>query len=456
MSGPVQHPGHQHPRTSIRRLLPQVRSDLEALVRIPSVGTDPAALLRSAELTARLLRDAGAAETRILAEAGSGGPAVLARWPVPAGQPLVLLYAHHDVQPPGDLDDWTTPPFGPAERGGRLYGRGTADDKAGIAAHLAAVRAYDGRPPVGVTMLVEGEEEAGSPTLGSLLARHREELAADVIVLADGDNIQPGRPSFTTTLRGLAACVVEVRALARGVHSGSFGGAAPDALTALCRLLATLHDPRGDVAVAGLTTAPMPGFRYAPASFRADAGMLAGVSLLGSGQVAEQIWTKPAATVLAIDAPAVTGASNTLTPTARAKVGLRLAPGDDPVRAARALARHLRRHAPWGVHVDVTEAELARPFAVDPHGPAYDAAHAAYREAYDAEAVHIGGGGAIPFASEFAAAFPRAAILITSAGADGDSNPHGPDESLGLADFARACLAEALLLGQLCKPGKRT
>jgi len=381
---------------------------------------------------------------------------VLAHWPAPAGQPTALLYAHHDVQPPGEPGGWTTPPFDPAERDGRLYGRGTADDKAGIAAHLAALRAYHGRPPVGVTVLVEGEEEAGSPTLGPLLARYRKELAADVLVLADGDNLEPGRPCFTTTLRGLANCVVEVRALARGVHSGSFGGAAPDAPTALCRLLATLHDTRGDVAVEGLTTAPPPGFRYPPTRFRADAGLLAGVSLLGSAQIAEQIWAKPAATVLAIDAPAVTEASSTLTPTARAKVGLRLAPGDDPVRGTRALARHLRENAPWGVHVDVTEAELAHPVAVDPHGPAYDAAHAAYREAYGEEAVHIGGGGAIPFVSEFAAAFPAAAILITSAGADGDSNPHGPDESLGLADFAHACLAEALLLGQLCTPRKGT
>jgi cysteinylglycine-S-conjugate dipeptidase len=180
---------------------------------------------------------------------------VLARWPAPPGRPTVRLYAHHDVQPAGDLFSWTTPPFAPAERGGRLYGRGTADDKAGITVHLAALRAHLGEPPVGVTVLVEGEEEIGSPSLGSFLDSYREELAADVIVLADGDNLEPGLPCFTTTLRGMVGCVVEVRALARPVRSGSYGGAAPDALTVLCRLLATLHDDQGDVAIEELTIA---------------------------------------------------------------------------------------------------------------------------------------------------------------------------------------------------------
>jgi cysteinylglycine-S-conjugate dipeptidase len=437
-------------RKTLQRLLPGIRADLETLVRIPSVSADPgSALHRSARFTARLLRDAGAPRTRIVSGAEGGAPAVLAHWPPPPRRPTVLLYAHHDVQPAGDLNAWTTPPFDPAERGGRLYGRGTADDKAGITAHLAALRAYRGEPPVGVTVLIEGEEELGSPSLGPFLARYREELAADVIVLADGDNLEPGLPCFTTTLRGLVSCVVEVRTLARAVHSGSYGGAAPDALTALCRLLATLHDERGDVAVAGLSVASPPGFSYPEARLRADAGVLAGVPLLGTGEPAERIWTRPAATVLAMDAPSVAGASNTLAAAARAKVSLRLAPGDDPRRAIGVLTRHLREHAPWGVQLDITEGERADPFAVDPHGPSFDAAHAAYREAYQQEVAHIGGGGAIPFVAEFAAAFPDADILVTSAGADAASNPHGTDESLNLADFGRACLAEALLLAEL-------
>ncbi|MFI0372076.1 dipeptidase [Actinomadura sp. 1N219] len=439
-------------RRAVHRVLPGVLSDLKDLIRVQSVSADPGAapqLRRSAEMTAGLFAAAGAHRTEILDDAGTGRPAVLARFPAPAGRPTVLLYAHHDVQPAGDPGAWTTPPFEPEITGGRLYGRGSADDKAGIAAHLAAVRAFGGRPPVGVTILVEGEEEIGSPTLGGFLARHRDSLAADAIVLADSENFAVGVPAFTTTLRGLAACVVEVRTLETGVHSGTYGGAAPDALTALCRLLATLHDDNGDVAVEGLVTAPRPTVEYPEERFRAEASVLDGVPLVGTGGVADRIWAKPAATVLAIDAPAVAGAPNALVPAARAKVSLRLAPGDDAPRARAALARHLLDHAPWGVRVQVTESDLAQPHAIDPHGPVYDAARRAYRLAYGRDVIDIGGGGAIPFVAEFAETFPESTILVTSPGGDPACRAHSTDESLHLADFEHACLAEALLLNEL-------
>lgn len=441
-------------RRAVRRMLPEVRADLEALVRIPSVSADPAAaaeVRRSAELAAGLFRTVGVPEVEVLDDIEDGAPAVLARCPAPPGTPTVLLYAHHDVQPPGDPGGWASLPFEPTERHGRLYGRGAADDKAGIATHLAALRAYAGRPPVGVTVLVEGEEEIGSPTLGAFLRRHRDKLAADVIVLADSDNLEIGTPCFTTTLRGLAACIVELRSLDRGVHSGSYGGAAPDALTALCRLLATLHDEQGNVAVGGLLTAKPPAADYPEDRFRAGATLLDGVQLIGTGSVAERVWTKPAATVLAIDAPPVASASNTLTPVARAKVSLRLAPDDDATRARSALAWHLRDHAPWGVRVTVTEADLAQPYAVEAQGPVFEAARRAYREAYGRDVLEIGAGGTIPFVAEFAGAFPAAAILITSAGADPDCRAHSADESLHLGDFERACLAETLLLAELAR-----
>jgi cysteinylglycine-S-conjugate dipeptidase len=441
-----------HLRDAATGALPGVRADLEALIRIPSVSADPAAraeLHRSADLVAGLFRDVGTPEVEVLDDVPGGQPAVLARYPAPAGTPTVLLYAHHDVQPPGDPAGWLSPPFEPTERDGRLYGRGSADDKAGIAAHLAAMRAYAGRPPVGVTVFVEGEEEIGSPTLEPFLERHRGRLAADVIVLADGGNFDVGRPAFTTSLRGLVACVVEVRALEHGVHSGGYGGAAPDALTALCRLLATLHDERGDVAVEGLASAEPPAFDYPEERFRAEAAMLDGVQLLGSGSLAERLWAKPSASVLAIDATRVADASNTLLPVARAKVSVRLAPGDDAPRARAALARHLREHAPWGVHVTVQEADLGRPFAVGARGPAFDAAHAAFGQAFGHAAVELGNGGTIPFVAAFADAFPGAEVLVTSAGADPDCRAHGADESLHLGDFERACLAEVLLLDAL-------
>lgn len=439
-------------REAVRRVLPGVRADLEALIRVPSVSADPggaAAVRRSAEMAAGLFRDVGTPEVEILEDVEGGQPAVLVRFPAPPGKPTVLLYAHHDVQPTGDPAEWVSPPFEPSERDGRLYGRGAADDKAGVAAHLAVLRAYGGQPPVGVTVLLEGEEEIGSPTLGAFLRRHRDELAADVIVLADSANFEVGRPALTTTLRGEAACVVEVRALEHGVHSGTYGGAAPDALTALCRLLATLHGERGDVAVEGLVTGKAPEVDYPEEQFRAEAALLDGVELIGTGSVAERVWAKPSASVLAIDTTRVADASNTLIPAARAKVSLRLAPGDDAARAQEALARHLREHAPWGVRVTIAKDDVGQPFAVDPRGLAFDAARAALREAYGSDTIEMGAGGTIPFVAEFADAFPGAAILVTSAGSDPDCRAHGPDESLHLGDFERACLAEALLLAKL-------
>ncbi len=435
-------------RSAVREVLPGVRADLEALVRIPSVAGDPS-LRAAADLTSKLLRAAGMPDVRVLDDVAGGAPAVLGRFPAPPGTPTVLLYAHYDVQPAGDLADWTSEPFTPDERGGRLYGRGCADDKAGIAAHLAALRAFGGTPPVGVTVLVEGEEEIGSPTLGAFLARYRDELTADVIVLADSDNIAAGTPTFTTSLRGVAACVVELRALERAGHSGSFGGAVPDALTALCRLLATLHDDRGNVAVDGLTSEDPPEFDYPETRLRAEAGMLDGVELIGEGTLAGRLWTRPAATVLAIDSARIAGAANALAPVASAKVGLRVAPGDDARSARAALAAHLRAHVPWGLHITVTEADAGEPYAIDATGPHYAAARRAFAAAYGADVVDVGQGGTIPFIAAFAAEYPEATILVISVGADPDSRPHSTDESLHLGDFAHACLAEALLLAEL-------
>ncbi|MGI8899761.1 MAG: M20/M25/M40 family metallo-hydrolase, partial [Nocardioides sp.] len=245
-------------RAALREVMPTVRADLEALVRIPSVSADPARaddVRRSADATADLFRAEGFDDVQILTAAG-GAPAVLARKPAPDGAPTVLLYAHHDVQPTGDIEDWDSDPFTPTERGDRLYGRGAADDKAGIAAHLAAIRVFGDHLPVGVTLLIEGEEEVGSPTLEAFLAEHRQLLAADVIVIADSGNWDIGEPALTTSLRGLCDGVVEVRTLEHGVHSGMWGGVVPDAVTALVRLLATLHDDDGNVAIAGLHAGP--------------------------------------------------------------------------------------------------------------------------------------------------------------------------------------------------------
>jgi acetylornithine deacetylase/succinyl-diaminopimelate desuccinylase-like protein len=433
----------------VREVLPSVRRDLEDLVRIESVWADPARrpeVQRSAQLTADLLSQAGFPDVQIVAEGGA--PAVIARYPAPDGAPTVLLYAHHDVQPEGDATQWASPPFEPTERDGRLYGRGSADDKAGIATHLAAFRAHGGRPPVGVTVFVEGEEESGSPSLGPLLSAHAEALRADVIVIADSDNWSTEIPALTVSLRGLADCVVEVATLDHGLHSGLWGGVVPDALSVLVRLLASLHDNDGNVAVAGVhesTSAPVD---YPPERVRADTGLLAGVTEIGTGSVPQRLWAKPAITVIGIDTTSVAASSNTLIPRARAKISLRVAPGGDAAEHLEALKTHLEQHVPWGAQLTVTPGDVGQPYAIDATGPVYEAARAAFRQAWGAEPVDMGMGGSIPFIAEFAAAYPQAAILVTGV-EDPATQAHSVNESLHLGVLERAATAEALLLAKL-------
>jgi acetylornithine deacetylase/succinyl-diaminopimelate desuccinylase-like protein len=437
-------------RAALSAAVPAARSDLEALVRVPSVSSDPARagdVQRAADLVAGHARDAGAADVQVLSAAG-GAPAVLATWPAPEGAPTVLLYAHLDVQPTGPQQEWTSPPFEPTERDGRLYGRGAADDKAGVLMHLAVLRAFGGRPPVGVVLFVEGEEEIGSPTLTALLGQHRDLLRSDVIVIADAANAGIDVPSFTTSLRGLVDLVVEVRVLERPVHSGLYGGAVGDALTALCRLLATLHDDAGDVAVRGLHSSLSGAPDVDPATVAADAGLLDGVQLIGTGTVPERLWHKPALSVLGMDVPSTAEASNVLLPRARATLSLRLAPGDDAGTAMAALTRHLQANVEWGAELVITPGASGQPFALEASGEVYDLARAAFAEAYGNDVVETGIGGSIPFIAEFARTFPGATVLVTGVG-DPASRWHGIDESLHLGMWERACLAEALLLQRL-------
>jgi cysteinylglycine-S-conjugate dipeptidase len=437
-------------RAAVERVLPGVREDLERLVRIPSVSADPTAsghVRASAEAVVALLRGCDMEDVQIL-EVEGGAPAVVARKPAPPGKPTVLLYGHHDVQPTGDPAEWTSPPFEPVEREGRLYGRGAADDKAGVMVHIAALRAFGNSPPVGVTVFVEGEEELGSPTLGPFLSRYGDLLIADVIVLADSGNWDLGVPALTTSLRGLIDCFVEVQVLDHPVHSGMYGGVVMDALTTLCRLLATLHDENGTVAISGLASGSAAPLDLSEERLRAEAGILDGVELIGTGPLVDRLWARPTATVLAIDTTRIADASNTLLATAKAKVSVRLAPGDDAKSAMDKLVEHLTTHAPFGARVTVTPISYGEPFQIDARGPRYDAARAAFQEAWGRVPVDMGVGGTIPFVAEFAAAFPEAAILVTGV-EDPDSRAHGLDESLHLDEYSKACLAEALLLERL-------
>ncbi|GAC1403589.1 MAG: dipeptidase [Mycobacterium sp.] len=438
----------------VREVLPSVRRDLEDLVRIESVWADPGRrteVQRSAQAVANLLSEAGFDDVRIVSEGGA--PAVIARHPAPAGAPTVLLYAHHDVQPEGDRGHWQSPPFEPTERNGRLYGRGSADDKAGIATHLAAFLAHGGRPPVGVTVFVEGEEESGSPSLSRLLTAHRDVLSSDVIVIADSDNWSTDVPSLTVSLRGLADCVVEVATLDHGLHSGLWGGVVPDALSVLVRLLASLHDDDGNVAVAGLHEGTAADVDYSPARVREEAGLLDGVSEIGSGSVPQRLWAKPAITVIGIDTTPIDKSSNTLIPRARAKISLRVAPGGNAREHLEALTRHLEQHAPWGAQLTVTPGDLGQPYAIDATGDVYDAARAAFRQGWGNEPVDTGVGGSIPFIAEFAEAFPSAKILVTGV-EDPQTQAHSINESLHLGVLERAATAEALLLANLGSNGQ--
>ncbi|HEY3439076.1 MAG TPA: dipeptidase [Actinotalea sp.] len=442
-------------RTRVAAAFPLLRADLEALVRIPSVSSlafDQARVHESAQAVAELLRGAGMPEVSILTATGADGsagrPAVVARRPAPAGAPTVLLYAHHDVQPPGSDDDWQTPPFEPTERDGRLYGRGAADDKAGIVAHVGALRVLGDELGVGVTVFVEGEEESGSPTFVPFLHEHRDLLAADVIVVADSSNWRVGVPALTTSLRGLVDCTVEVSALEHAVHSGMFGGPVLDALTLLARLIATLHDDEGDVAVEGLHVADEPTVDYDEADLRADASVLPGVRLAGTGTLTGRLWTKPALSVIGIDATSTAQASNTIAPSARAKLSLRIAPGQDPVAAAEALSAHLVAHAPFGARVTVLDGELGKAFQAPTDSPAMRTARQAFADAWGTEPVDIGIGGSIPFIADLLEVFPDAAILVTGV-EDPDSRAHGANESVHLAELEKVVLAEALLLTRL-------
>ena len=438
-------------QSRVQALLPALRDDLEALSRIPSVslttadGFDQAYVDASADAVADLLRAEGL-DVEIVREGGQ--PAVIGHIEGPAGAPTVMLYAHHDVQPPGDRSGWDSDPWVPTERDGRLYGRGVADDKAGITAHLAALRAHAGRLPVSVTVFVEGEEEVGSDSLPTILARHGDRLRADAIVLADSGNWDVGIPALTTTLRGLVRVVVTVSTLDHGVHSGSFGGAVPDAIMVLVRLLASLHDDEGNVAVGGLREGQAAELDYSDERLREESGLLDGVSQVGSGPVLSRLWAKPAVTTIGFNAPRVESASNTLVPTASAMVSMRIAPEEDPAHAFAALKRHLETHVPWGARIDVTLADAGAGFDAHAVGPIYDAARASFQDAWGVAPVDIGAGGSIPFVAAFAERYPDAAILVTGV-EDPDSRAHGANESLHLTEWERACVAEAILLARL-------
>lgn len=435
---------------AVDALMPALQADLEALIRIPSISAssyDAARVRESAEATADLMRAAGLDGVRIL-EHGAAHPAVYGEKQGPPGAPTVLLYAHHDVQPPGDLAMWHRDPFEPAVVDDRLYGRGSSDDKAGILVHLGAIRALGDALPVTVKVFVEGEEEIGSPHLTDFLDLHADVFDSDVIVIADSGNWRLGVPALTTSLRGLVSVTVTVSVLETAVHSGEFGGAVPDALTVLSRVIAGLHDADGSVAVAGISTGTADPLDLTEEELREQAGVRPGVELIGEGALTTRLWRRPAIAVLAIDAPPMREAVNALIPSARAKISMRIPPGQDAADAMAKLVAHIESTPAWGATVIAEPVESGEAFETGGDDPRVEAFRSAFTEAYGEETVDIGQGGSIPFVAAFADRYPDAAILLTGVG-DPASRPHGPNESQSLSDFRAGVLGEALALRNL-------
>jgi len=429
---------------------PQARAELEELVRIPSVSApdfDPMQVRRSAETIASLLEQTGFDNVHLL-EIEGAHPAVYGEIPAPEGAPTVLLYAHHDVQPPGPDEEWESTPFEPIERNGRLLGRGTADDKCGVVMHLAAVRAFGGNVPVGVKIFMEGEEEIGSANLEAYLEQNKDLLEAEVIVIGDAGNWREGIPALTTSLRGLVDCTIEVRTLENAVHSGMFGGPIPDAITVMSRVIASLHDDAGNVAIPGLIRTHGDSLSFTETELREQAGTVDGLHLVGEGDLTDRLWHQPAIAVLAIDAPPISRAINQLVPVARAKVSMRIAPGQDPEAALDRLTAHLERAVPWGAEITITPGALGAAFDLDATDTASTIFKEAFRIAYNHETVEIGVGGSIPFVAAFEEAYPDASILLTGV-MDPQSRIHGPNESQSLADLEHGILGEAIALRML-------
>ncbi len=434
---------------TVAGLMPGLRADLERLVRLPSIafpGFDPEPLHAAHDLVAELLRGAGVPEVKTLSLPDTA-PCVVGEIPAPPGAPTVLLYSHYDVVPAGDEALWSSPPFEPTERDGALYGRGASDSKANVMMHVGALRALDGRPPVGVKLIIEGQEEVGS-ALNAYPTTNPEVFRSDAMLIGDMGSVRPGVPTLTVALRGTAMATIELTTLAGAKHSGQYGGAAPDALLAVLRALASLHDEHGDVAVAGLLREEWTGESYSDREFRELAEVVDDLPLIGTGGLGSRVWSGPAITVTGIDVPSVAGALNAVSPHARATINLRVHPRQDAREAQDALVRHLDAARPFGLDLTIHRGATGNGFSADTSGPAYQAAKAAMAEAWGRPTVTVATGGSIPLVNALHEAVPAAEILLLGA-TDGYSNIHAPDERVLLDELEKAVVAEAEILRRL-------
>jgi acetylornithine deacetylase/succinyl-diaminopimelate desuccinylase-like protein len=429
-------------------LMPELMAQLGELVAIPSVafpGYPPEPVMEMAENALAKFREVGFTNAQLM-DVPTGYPPIYGEIPGPEGSPVVILYGHYDVQPAPPEQGWTTDPWTPTEQAdGRTYGRGAADDKGGLAIHLGTLRIFDGKPPCTVRLIVEGMEETES-NLEPFVDAHPDLFDCDLFIVCDMGNLRVGEPVLTTALRGDVACIVTVRTLQHPLHSGLFGGAAPDAMMALARLLATLVDDEGNVAVPGVTTGEWGGAEFSPEDLRSSADLLEGSQIVGSGPIASRLWAKPSINAIGVDMTSIAGSSNVLIPEARAKISMRIVPGSEPKTELDALVRHLEAQVPWGAEIEVQRTKEAPGFKCETDGPGYAAARKALEEAYGKPVADAGSGGSIPLLRKLHEAAPRAEFILWGPEDVAAARIHASDESVDPSEIEKMVIAQALLI----------
>jgi acetylornithine deacetylase/succinyl-diaminopimelate desuccinylase-like protein len=444
-------------------------ADLKSLVRIPSIsfpGFDPGPLTQSAEAVRDLLIKTGLKNVHVL-DTGAGHPSVFGQWTGAPGKPTILLYAHHDVQPVGREERWSSPPFEPIERNGRLYGRGVSDDKGGVVMQAAAIRSWldsVGSLPMNVKVLIEGEEEVGSTNLDTLLRQHRELLTADAVLIGDSENFDSGIPSLTASLRGIVTVNVEVRSLGSSVHSGTWGGPLPDPVLALSKMLATLTDDQGRSAIPGLMDrvrplspsdkAELEALPFKEELYRKQSKILDGVKIIGGeGSVYEKMWLRPSIAVNVIEASSRKQASNVINDSVYARVGIRIVPDMDPRETLELLKDHLLKQAPWGVQVRIDAETPSGWWRSDTQGHVFEAAKRALEKGYERKPAVVGAGGSIPFVQTITDALGGAPALLFGVG-DPYSAAHSENESLLISDWEKGCRSLIHLFAEISRLNK--
>lgn len=438
-------------RDKVKEMMPGLLAELEELVSIPSCafpGFPPEPVHEMAETVLAKFQALGFENARLM-DVPTGYPPIYGEIPGPEGSPTVMLYAHYDVQPAPPEQGWTSDPWTATRKDdGRIYGRGAADDKGGLAIHLGTMKMFDGKPPCTVKLIVEGMEETNS-NLEAFVEANPELFACDLFIVCDMGNLEAGKPTLTTTLRGDVACIVTLRTLEHPLHSGVFGGPVPDAVMAMARLLATLHDEDGNVAVEGVSRFEWEGMEMSEADIRSSADVLDGVELIGTQGVGTRLWSQPSINAIGMDVVSVDASSNVLHPAARAKLSMRIVPGADPAAELDALVRHLESHVPWGAQIQIERTKEAPPFRADTSGPAYAAARRAMAEAYGSEPGEAGSGGSIPLLHTLAEASPGAEFILWGPEDTAKARIHSSDESVDPAEIEAMIVAQALLIADL-------